>query len=148
MLGACPALTRRSRRKKSSRSHRRGVTTVEFAMVAPVVFMLVMALIQYAALMMNQNLLTAAAREGARVAALAGTNSVDVIVSEVEERLTSVGIDPDVVTVNVDPTVLSNLRAGDEITVSLSSPMNEMTWVGAFIPCEGNLSAEICYQRE
>jgi len=110
--------------------------------------MLVLALIQYASLMMSQNVLTAAAREGARVASLPSTGSTNFVVSAVEERLMCGGLEPNVVDIDVSPTGLDGLKSGDEVSVSVSSPMSKMVWIGPFVPSDRHLSAEIAYQRE
>lgn len=137
---------RRSRIRRSA--SRKGATAVEFAVVAPVVLLVVLALIQFASLLMSLNLLTAAARKGARLASLPTTMSTDAVVSEVREQLERGGIDPSIVTVNVTPTVLNDLMSGEELSVSVSGPMNEMVWIAPTIPSGLNLSAEIAYQRE
>jgi hypothetical protein len=108
----------------------------------------VLTLIQFAGLLMKQNVLTAAAREGARVASLATTDSTNSVVSEVHERLTRGGVDPSVVTVNVIPATLTGLNSGDEVSVSVSGPMRQMAWADVFIPSDVNLSAEVASQRE
>ena len=52
------------------RRSRHGATCVEFAFVAPIVIMMVFGLVHFAALLMSQNVLTAAAREGGRMASM------------------------------------------------------------------------------
>jgi hypothetical protein len=97
---------------------------------------------------MKQNVLTAAAREGARVASLVTTDSTNSVVSEVQERLIRGGVDPSVITINVSPATLASLNTGDEVSVSVSGPMRQMAWADVFIPSDLNLSAEIASQRE
>ena len=55
------------------RTRQNGAAAVEFAIVAPIVFFLVLALFQFTGLLMNQNVMSAAAREGARFASLPQT---------------------------------------------------------------------------
>lgn len=59
-------------RKNSSRiSHRRaGASAVEFAIVAPIFFLMVFGIIEFGRMVMVQQVITNAAREGARVAVL------------------------------------------------------------------------------
>jgi hypothetical protein len=121
---------------------------VEFAIVASIVFFLIFALIQFASLLMGQNVLTAAAREGGRAASLPSTVSSDTVVAAVEERLSRGGIDPNQVTVIVTPTTLSTLNKGDEIQVSVSAPVSALGWIWAVAPPAASLSAEITYDRE
>ena len=64
------------RKRAISRS---GVAAIEFAIVAPVFFLLMFGLIEFGRMMMVQQSLTNAAREGCRTAVLATTiNSSDV----------------------------------------------------------------------
>lgn len=51
------------------RRQRRGANAVEFALVAPVLFMVIAGIMEYSWLLFNQIMLDAAAREGARVGA-------------------------------------------------------------------------------
>jgi hypothetical protein len=97
---------------------------------------------------MTQNVLTAAARGGARLASLPTTVATDSVVSEVHARLTDGGIDPSIVTVNVSPAPLTDLKSGDEVSVSISGPMSQMAWIDLFVPSDLNLSAEVASQRE
>ncbi len=52
------------------RRNRRGAAVVEFAVVAPVFFLLVFGMIEFGRAIMVQQILTNASREGARVAVL------------------------------------------------------------------------------
>ena len=65
-------------REPSCRARRSGAATVEFAIIAPLLFMLVMGLFEFGRMMMVQEILTNGAREGARKAALPGATSSDV----------------------------------------------------------------------
>ena len=130
------------------RTRQKGVAVVEFSVVAPFVFFTVLALFQFAGLLMNQNVLSAAARDGARFASLPGTTSKNEVVAKVEERLSQGGIDPNVVDVDVNPEVLSNLNSGEAIRVSVTSPMNKMVWIGPYLPPNLDVSAEFTCQRE
>jgi Flp pilus assembly protein TadG len=145
---ACDSGGRGYSKRTRRPTQRRGVATVEFAVVAPIVFLLILALIQFASLLMNQNVLTAAAREGARIAALPSTVSTGVVVATVEDRLTRGGVDADLVTVNVSPTSLGDLATGDTVTVSVAGPLSSMVWIQAITLPDANLSAQIAYQRE
>jgi Flp pilus assembly protein TadG len=121
---------------------------VEFAIVAPILFFLVLALFQFASLLMSQNLLTAVAREGGRVASLPSTVSRDTVVAAIEERLRASGIEPSSVTVNVTPTALGDAQPGDELRVSVSAPLSSMGWIWVITPSDASLSTEITYTRE
>ncbi len=63
---------------RSSRLSRRGTAAVEFAVVAPLLVLLVFGMVEYGRLVMVQQVLTNASREGARTAILAGSSSATV----------------------------------------------------------------------
>ncbi len=129
---------------------RKGAATLEFALVSPIVFFIVLASIQFAGLLMSQNVLTAAAREGGRVASMPSTVSNDTVIAAVQDRLSRGGVNPALISIDVDtPTAWANLDTGDEVTVSVSGSMREMSWIGAvkIIPST-TLSSQITYKRE
>jgi len=133
---------------KSPHSRRVGASTLEFAIVAPIIFLVVLALFQFASLMMSQNVLTNAAREGGRVASLPGTTSANTVILAVQDYLQRGGVNPSSVTVNVTPASLSDVGSGDELHVSVSAPISGLAWIWALAPPGGNLSAEVTYTRE
>ena len=97
---------------------------------------------------MFQNVLSGAAIDGARTAALRGQTTNDVE-DAVEARLVSGGIDPDLVTITVSPSSLNDLSRGDPVTISLSVPASELTWVGmSSLGITFNLTSEMTYRRE
>jgi len=105
----------------------RGAAEVEFAVVAPVFVLLLFGMIEYGRMVMVQQMLTNATREGARRAVLDGTTTNDVRTT-VKDYLSSGGItvsDSDI-TVSPDPTTASS---GDAITVSLQIPFSSVSWL-------------------
>jgi Flp pilus assembly protein TadG len=68
---------------RMSRNNRRGVAAVEFAIVAPVFFLLVLGMIEVGRMIMVKQIITNAAREGARYAVLDKTDGVGRSTSEV-----------------------------------------------------------------
>jgi Flp pilus assembly protein TadG len=54
--------------------HEHGQSVVEFALVVPILLLIFFAIIEFGRLWMTVNVMTSAAREGARVAAVSGTN--------------------------------------------------------------------------
>ena len=64
---------------QSSRQRRRGAAVVEFAVVVPVFLLFVFGMIEYGRMVMVQQILTNASREGARVAVLEGSTRSDVV---------------------------------------------------------------------
>jgi Flp pilus assembly protein TadG len=63
---------------RSSRQERRGAAVVEFAIVAPVFLLFVFGIIEYGRMVMVQQVLTNATREGARIAVLEGSTEDEV----------------------------------------------------------------------
>ena len=63
---------------RSYRKKRRGAAAVEFAVVAPIFLLLVFGMIEYGRMVMVQQVLTNASREGARVAVLDGSTAQQV----------------------------------------------------------------------
>lgn len=135
-------------RRKTAQS-RRGATAVEFALVAPVLFFLVLGMFQFGGLMMVQNVLTAAAREGTRVAALSTTTSSGPVIAAVEDRLSRGGVDPNLITIAVDPSSFSGLSQGDEVRVTVSGQTSQLAFLWpSSMPVDPLLIAEMTYNRE
>ncbi len=99
---------------------------------------------------MSQNVLTAAAREGGRVASMPSTLSDATVIAAVQDRLSRGGLNPSLITVDVDaPTTWANLNPGDKMTVSVSGAMSDLSWITYInILPNAKLSAEITYKRE
>jgi hypothetical protein len=108
----------------------RGQSLVEFAMVVPLLLLLVFGVIDFGRLLMNQVTLTNAVREGARLASVGGTSG------EVTSRVqtTAPGLSP---SVSYSPAV-----PGQNLTVSATATVNFITPVGKFISMLGGGSAK------
>lgn len=110
--------TRRRHRRRASRS-RWGAAAVEFACVAPFLFMLVLAMTEFGRAMTVKHTLTMAAREGARESVLLGATTASVE-SVVEDYLATGGVsDEPTIVVSSDPTTA---LSGTLMTVSVSVP--------------------------
>jgi hypothetical protein len=114
------------RRARSRRAQRRGATIVEFAMVAPLFFLLIFGMIEFGRMIMVQQLLVAASREGGREAMLDGTTS-GAVITRVRDYLTSTSIDGAAATVTVTPDP-ATAETGTEITVTVSIPFENVSW--------------------
>jgi Flp pilus assembly protein TadG len=122
---------------------------VELALVAPVFLTLVLGMIEASRLGMVCQLLTTAAREGCRVAVLSGKTQTDV-----QNRITAVlsgsGISVGTVTPTCpSPYTWNTAPAGTAITVSLSVPYSQVSWLkvplflnGATISASATMSSE------
>jgi Flp pilus assembly protein TadG len=99
---------------------------VEFAVVAPLFFLLVFGMIEYGRMVMVQQLLTNASREGARRAVLDGSTSADVE-NVVNDYLASGNIaDADVA---ISPSPPSSAGFGDPVTVTVSVLFTDVSWL-------------------
>lgn len=115
-----------SRRVRRLRRQRRGAAAVEFALVAPVLFLLVFGMIEFGRLVMVQQILTNASREGARLAVLD-----DVTVSDVSTTVSTylTGASVSGATTSVSPDPLSTAAYGDAVTVTVSVPFSQVSWL-------------------
>ena len=111
---------------RSCRRNRRGAAVVEFAVVSPVFFLLVFGMIEYGRMVMVQQLLTNAAREGARVGVLDNSTASDVTTA-VSNYLTAARITTSTVTCN--PTSPSSAGYGQPVTVTVSVPFSQVSWL-------------------
>lgn len=108
------------------RRNRRATAAVEFAIVAPVFLLLVFGMIEYGRMVMVYQVLTNASREGARSAVLDGATTASVT-STVNTYLSSGTITGATVTVSPDPP--SNAQSGDPVTVTVSIPFSQVSWL-------------------
>lgn len=100
---------------------------VEFAIVAPVFFLVVLGTVEFGRMIMVQQILTNASREGARRAVIEGSTQSEVQ-SQVSNYLANTSVNG--ATVTVAPADLTNLGLGDPVTVSVSVPFESITWTG------------------
>jgi Flp pilus assembly protein TadG len=124
--------TRLNRVDRTIRTGRRdGIAAVEFALVAPVFFLFVFALIEMGRMMMIQQSLTNAAREGCRTAVMANTTNgsdVDAAVRNYLLSVTSKASNPGKVRVTT-PGNLANCPSGTNLTVAVELDYQDVTWV-------------------
>jgi Flp pilus assembly protein TadG len=118
------AVTNRVPRAKK----RRGAAVVEFAVVAPVFFLLVFGMIEFGRMVMVQQVITNASREGARRAVLDGATSQEVTAA-VNDYLQTAGINGDSLVITVTPNPPSNAGFGEPVTVDVTVPFSEVSWI-------------------
>ena len=117
---------RKSRLQNTKRRKRKGATLVEFAIVASVLFLLIFGLIEFGRVVMVEQLMTNAAREGARRGILESATK-DEVEQTVADYLTNVSITG--ATVTVTPEDLSKAGFGDPVVVSVSVPFENVSWI-------------------
>jgi Flp pilus assembly protein TadG len=126
-----------------------GAYVAEFAVVALLFFVLVLAIIEFGRALMVMHLLNNAARAGARYGALEGVTTQN-IKDNVNAALTNVGISGDNVTVQVNDgsADASTASQGGEITVQVTVPVSSVTWIPNLGFLSGNLGTQYTLQRE
>jgi Flp pilus assembly pilin Flp len=121
---------------KVSRSFRkqRGAAAVEFAVVAPVFVLLIFGMIEYGRMVMVQQMLTNASREGARRAVLEGADETAVR-QVVKDYLTPANIpvtNQDITILIGDPAAaaaLSSADFGEPIHVKVGINFGQVSWL-------------------
>lgn len=120
---------------------------MEFAIVAPVFFIMVLGMVEFGRMVMVQQVLTNASREGARVAVLDGSTSADVI-SKVRDYLTAAHLPA------VDPVITPNppgsANYGDPVTVTVAVGFSQVSWLPTpmFVSGSTQLTASTVMRRE
>lgn len=136
----------RSRYRNRKTSRRRGAAVVEFALIAPVFFTLVLAIIEFGRMMMVQQVLVNAAREGARASVLPGETDAQVT-SVVSNYMSASGISG--YTQTLSPTEASGASSGTNMTLTVSVPCSTVSWLGGSTWFNGKtLSASVVMVHE
>ncbi len=116
--------------RKPPAQNTRGSAAVEFAVISPVLFLFLFGTIEFGRLLMVEQCLTNAAREGARLAVLQGATSGQVI-SRINAYLDSCGIDGESITIT--PANPSGVDVDQPITITVSVPYASIAWIpGSF----------------
>jgi Flp pilus assembly protein TadG len=133
------------------RLKRRGAAVVEFAVVAPVFFLMILGMIEVARALMVQQIITNASREGARRAVLTGAQSSEVR-QYVADYLNGVSVPATIENVAVVPTDLENDAGnGEPVTVTVQIGFDQVSWLPSpmfFVGGRNTLSATTVMRRE
>jgi Flp pilus assembly protein TadG len=122
------------------------VAVVEFAVVAPLFFLLIFGMIEFGRMVMVQQVITNASREGARIGVLDGASTSDVTTA-VNNYLQSASIQG--ATVSVTPNPPSSAGYGAPVTVTVSVTFNQVSWLPSPMFLGGqSLSAATVMRRE
>jgi Flp pilus assembly protein TadG len=105
---------------------RSGATTAEFAIVAPVLFLVVFGTIELGRALMATQSLEEAARSGCRIAVLRGVTDEDVQ-AEVRRILGPSGIST--YSVEVLPANLTTAPRWSPVSVTVTATYNDMSWL-------------------
>lgn len=109
----------------------RGSATVEFALVLPILMLLMFGIIEFGRVLSVQHLLNTAAREGARTAALPGADNATVI-AKINEVLSGAGLSYD--SLQLTPSDVSSAGRNDPVTVRVQVNYESVAWVGGIVP--------------
>jgi Flp pilus assembly protein TadG len=115
--------------KMSLTNRRRGVVAVEMAFIAPLFFLLVFGLVEFARMVMVHDALTDAARIGCRKAVLASTSSQADAVEKVRSSLEATIACVDKCVVAFSPSDLSGVEPGTTITTSVEVKFADVSWI-------------------
>jgi Flp pilus assembly protein TadG len=132
------------------RKNRRGAAVVEFAIVAPVFFLLVFGMIEYGRMVMVQQILTNASREGARYAVIQSTNDTTAVTTKVKDYLTSAKLKASASTVTVTWPASGGSGSAQPVTVKVSIPFGQVSWLPSpmFLSSTTPLEATSVMRRE
>jgi len=147
-------ITKTNRQKKK----RRGAALVEMALVLPIFFTVILGIIEFGRAMMVGQLVTNAAREGARMAVVEGTTNIEVETWIQGFLGDTLGVDSSVasVTITIDPAdgnpnpgnQLIGAGQKDLITVDVSVPFNDVNFVPGNFLAGRNLSGRSAMRHE
>ena len=119
---------------------------VEFAVVAPLFFLMVFGMIEFGRMVMVQQIITNASREGARMAVLDGATTTAVNTA-VQNYLQGASVRNAQVAVNPNPP--TNAGYGEPVTVTVSVNFDQVSWLPSPMFLGGTaLSAATVMRRE
>ncbi len=127
----CPA--RAARSIAAANSKRRGAAVVEFAVVSPLLVLLLLGMIEVGRAMMIGEVTAGAARVGARAAVITGATNTG-IANTVSSYLQAGGVRGAATTISVNGAAgvdLSAAKTGDAIQVTVQAPMEANSWVSS-----------------
>jgi hypothetical protein len=128
------------------RKKRRAAAAVEFAVVAPLFFLLVFGMVEYGRMVMVQQIITNGSREGARVAVLDGA-ATEEVASAVAIYLESASISG--AEVSISPNPPSSAGYGEAVTVVVSIGFDQVSWLPSPMYLGGNtMTATTVMRRE
>ena len=105
---------------------RAGSAVVEFAVIAPLMFLVVFGVIELGRAMAVQETVTSASREACRVAVVDGRTKSDAT-DRITSMMSSAGIAGYTVAFSPDPP--SSAREGTPVIVTVQIPFNNVTWL-------------------
>ena len=132
-----------SPRRQPAKRRRRGTAAVEFAMTAPVLFLLLFGAIEFSRANMLRHTIAEAAYEGARRGIVPGANADQVrsVAAGILSSASSLGYTIDVVPATITPDT-------PQITVSIAIPLSQNSWTPSMFFGGSTLSNSFTLDRE
>ncbi|MCC9609577.1 pilus assembly protein [Blastopirellula sp. JC732] len=116
--------------------------------MAPLFFLLVFGMIEYGRMVMVQQVITNASREGARRAVLDGATTTEVVAA-VEEFLNQASVSGPNLEIRVSPDPPSSAENGDPVGVTVIVPFSDVSWIPSPMYLGGTtLEAKTVMRRE
>jgi Flp pilus assembly protein TadG len=133
-------------RKRRKRQKRKGAALVEFALIAPLFFTLILGIVEVGRMLMVQQLLVNAAREGARASVMPGETDAQVT-TVVSNAMSAAGVSG--YTETLSPTEASGPSSGTTMTLTITVPASTVSWLGTGTWFSGStLSASVAMAHE
>jgi Flp pilus assembly protein TadG len=114
-------MTERSKHRKRGRRDE-GQALVEFALIMPVFLLLVMGVVEFGRAWNSYQVVTDAAREGARMAVMADTFTIANVYATMDSAMARAGLNPATATRTVSPTAGWPSPRGTPMEVNISYP--------------------------
>lgn len=139
----------RPMRREPSKSRRAGASTVEMAMVCPVLFLIVFGLIEVSLGYMAHHLIQDASRQGCRAAICRGQTNATVLTRInnllAAERITGANT---TILINNVPGDLATARVGDNVSVKITLDAAQVTFLPTTGYLKGTFSATCTMRHE
>jgi Flp pilus assembly protein TadG len=129
---------------------RKGTAALEFAIVAPLLFTVVLGIVEFGRAMMVLELLNNSARSGCRVGVLSGSDN-NAVNTAVTNSMSGSGISNPTITVQVNGTTadVSTAQSGDTVAVTVSVSADSTSWLPALQFLTGKtLSGNVAMRKE
>ena len=125
---------------------RRGTVTIEAALVFPILLLLTLALVEYGWMFLKAQQTTNAARNGARIGALAQSTTADAYAA-VSSLMDTAGMSG--YSVTCTPEEVGSLPPGETLKVEVTIPYANVALLGTpFVPVPENLTASVSMAKE
>ncbi len=132
----------------NTRLHRRGIATIEMALVMPLLLILTFGLIEYGWLFLKSQQVTNAARQGARIAARPDADN-SLALASVASAMDNAGLAASGYAVTLSPGDVTSPLSGQLLTVSVNVDYENIRLLGLpFVPMPSTIAASTTMAKE